>query len=84
MRPKPILLVLACAALVAGGFLLNNRRTRKNAVGRMRRTMMERMIRAMPDNAPPKVISSVMPRLQEQNEEILALLKEQNELLRTR
>ena len=37
---------------------------------------------SMPDDSPPKLIMSVLPRLQAQNERILALLEEQNELLR--
>ncbi|WFM72783.1 hypothetical protein [Halomonas sp. CKK8] len=82
MRRKPIVAVLSCAALVAGGYLFNNRRMRKKAPIRQRCSMMQRMLAAMPEDSPPKVISSVMPRLQEQNEEILALLREQNQLLR--
>ena len=42
--------------------------------------MMERM----PEDAPPKVMTSGIRHLQEQNEELLALLREQNELLRER
>ncbi|MGM0639325.1 MAG: hypothetical protein ACQET4_13710 [Pseudomonadota bacterium] len=88
MSRKPIVVVLGCAALVAGGYLLNRtschqRGRRQDAPGGMRCSMMARMMRAMPDDSPPKVISSVMPRLQEQNEEILTLLREQNALLRT-
>ncbi|MEQ6889082.1 hypothetical protein ABE957_10400 [Halomonas sp. CS7] len=82
MQRKSIGVVLSCAALVAGGYLLNHRKTRKHAPGSMRPSMFERMMTAMPEDAPPKVISTVMPRLQAQNEEILALLREQNELLR--
>ena len=83
MHCTPIGVVLSGAALVAGGYLLNHCRTRKNAPGSNRHSMFERMMRAMPEDAPPKVISTVMPRLQAQNDEMLALLKEQNELLRT-
>lgn len=45
---------------------------------------MERMMAALPEGAPPKLIMSVLPRLREQNEEIVRLLREQNELLRER
>lgn len=88
MSRKSVVVVISCAALVAGGYLLNlnsrhKRGRRSDTSGGMRCSMMERMMRAMPADSPPKVISSVMPRLQEQNEEILALLREQNELLRT-
>ena len=44
---------------------------------------MERMIAGLPEGAPPKLVMSILPRLQAQNDQIIALLKEQNELLRT-
>ncbi|MDR5900081.1 hypothetical protein QC823_13935 [Halomonas vilamensis] len=75
--------VLASATLVAGSYFLKEGGRRRINLFTMRRKMMERMMKAMPDNSPPKVITSVLPRLQEQNEQILALLKEQNELLRS-
>ena len=53
--------------------------------------MMERMMpqcmqmmERMPEDAQPKVMTSGIRHLQEQNEELLALLREQNELLRER
>jgi len=48
----------------------------------MRRKMMNRMMDAMPEDSPPKLVMSILPRLQEQNDQILALLKEQTNLLR--
>ena len=55
-------------------------------MGRMGR--MGRMIKAcmehMPDEAPPKVMMSGMRRMQEQNEQLIVLLREQNDLLRER
>lgn len=83
MHRKSIGAVLSCAALAAGACLLTHRKTRECAPGSMHHSMFERMMKAMPEDAPPRVISTVMPRLQAQNEEILALLREQNELLRT-
>jgi hypothetical protein len=44
--------------------------------------MMARMIERLPPDSPPKVVLSILPRLREQNDEIIALLREQNELLR--
>jgi hypothetical protein len=44
--------------------------------------MMKRMMDSMPEDSPPKLVMSVLPRLQEQNDQILALLKEQSDLLR--
>lgn len=46
------------------------------------RTGMERMLDGMPEGSPPRLIMSTLPSLKEQNEEILALLREQNALLR--
>lgn len=48
----------------------------------MRNRLMKRMLASMPEDSPPRLIISVLPRLQAQNEKILALLKEQNDLLR--
>ena len=77
------LLGISSLALIAGGYFLATRgKQRKFEFTKMRRKMMERMINMMPEGSPPKVILSVVPHLQEQNEEILTLLKEQNELLR--
>lgn len=45
---------------------------------------MERMMERMPPDSPPKLVMSILPRLREQNDEIVALLREQNELLRRR
>lgn len=42
---------------------------------------MEKMMAEMPEQSPPKLIMSVLPRVREQNEEIIALLREQNALL---
>ncbi len=62
---------------------------RREPVERFRRSVaermtkhMERVFEAMPEDSPPKLIVSTLPRLEEQNEEVLTLLREQNELLR--
>jgi hypothetical protein len=44
----------------------------------------ERMMASLPEEAPPKLIMSILPKLQAQNDQIIALLREQNELLRER
>lgn len=80
MRRMIAVVVLAVAGLVVGRHLLVGGSRPSPAA--MRRKMMDRMMRAMPEGSPPKVITSVLPRLHEQNEEIIALLKEQNALLR--
>lgn len=43
---------------------------------------MGRVMASLPEGAPPKLVMSVLPKLEVQNEKILALLREQNELLR--
>ncbi len=37
---------------------------------------------AMPDDSPPKVMVSAMRRFEDQNDELVSLLREQNKLLR--
>ena len=44
----------------------------------------ERMMASLPEEAPPRLIMSILPKLQAQNDQIIALLREQNELLRER
>ncbi len=44
----------------------------------------EHMIAGLPEGSPPKLVMSVLPKLQAQNDQIIAMLKEQNELLRER
>ncbi len=43
---------------------------------------MERMMAGLPEQAPPKLIVSILPKLKAQNDQIIAMLREQNELLR--
>ncbi len=43
---------------------------------------MGRMLEKMPEDSPPRLVLSTLPRLAEQNEQILALLREQNALMR--
>jgi hypothetical protein len=51
-------------------------------VGRRIMKRMEQMMASLPEGAPPKLVMSVLPRLQAQNDQIIAMLQEQNELLR--
>jgi hypothetical protein len=48
----------------------------------LRQRLMARMMEGLPPDSPPKLVISILPRLREQNDEIIALLREQNELLR--
>jgi hypothetical protein len=43
---------------------------------------MGRMLEEMPEDSPPRLVMSTLPRLAEQNAEILELLREQNALMR--
>ena len=42
----------------------------------------EHMMASLPEGAPPKLVRSVLPKLQMQNDQIIAMLQELNELLR--
>lgn len=44
--------------------------------------MMERGMEMMPENSPPKVMMSAFRRFEEQNDEVVRLLRSQNRLLR--
>ncbi len=81
MKRFPVMLALVATAALAAHHLLRQKGVDFAA---LRRRMMERMIKAMPEDSPPKLVMSVLPRLREQNEEILVLLKAQNDLLRQR
>ena len=57
---------------------------RRERLGQLPATVMERGMEMMPEDSPPKVIMSSLRRLQEQSDQLLALLREQKELLRDR
>lgn len=82
MKRFPMIVALAGAAAFVGHQIGAHRGPQGNGFAAMRRKLMKRMMAAMPEDSPPKLIVSVLPRLQEQNEEILALLEEQRDLLR--
>lgn len=79
---------IAIGAIVLGGViavqaLTRDPRSRLGPAVRQRMLKrMERMMAALPEGAPPKLVMSVLPRLREQSDEILRLLREQNELLK--
>ena len=56
----------------------------RDNLSRLPATMMKQCMEHMPEDFPPKVMTSGVRRLQSQNDEILALLREQHELLRRR
>ncbi|MCP4384559.1 MAG: hypothetical protein GY798_24630 [Hyphomicrobiales bacterium] len=82
MNRFPLIVVIAGATLFVGRKLLTQGRTERTSFASMRRRMMRRMMDAMPEDSPPRLVVSILPRLQQQNDQILVLLKEQNDLLR--
>jgi len=45
---------------------------------------MEKMMANLPEDAPPRLVMSILSKLRAQNDQIIAMLQEQNELLRGR
>lgn len=76
------LAAVALGAVVAYRYLPRQSRRLGDAVGRRVMQRMERMMANLPEGAPPKLVMTVLPRLQAQNDQMIALLREQNELLR--
>ena len=70
--------VITARWLLTSGEHGQERQPGATMIGRMMRRMMERL----PADSPPKLIMSILPELRKQNHEIIALLREQNELLR--
>lgn len=81
MKRLPLIIAIAGATLV-GHRLLTNRRAQRTGSAGLHHRIMKRMMDAMPEDSPPKLVMSILPRLQEQNEQILVRLEEQNALLR--
>lgn len=82
--------VITLGASVLGGLvglqIFSPERRRRVAAGvrRQMRQRMEQMMASLPEESPPKLIMTVLPQLHEQNEQIIAMLREQNALLRDR
>jgi hypothetical protein len=80
--------VLALGAIVVGGMIAARRlrpleeRGSDRRTATMRQRLMARMLAGLPPESPPKLVMSILPRLREQNDEIIALLREQNQMLR--
>ena len=79
--------LLALGAVVGGGviavrgLLRPERGGARRGLRAVRQRIMARMLEGMPPDSPPKLVMSILPRLQQQNAEIISLLREQNELL---
>jgi hypothetical protein len=80
--------LLALGAIVAGVIfarrLLSTEESGpdRRPAATIKQRMMARMMEALPPDSPPKLVMSILPQLRQQNDEIIALLREQNELLR--
>ena len=55
-----------------------------SALSRRMLRHMEHMMASLAETSPPKLVMSVLPRLRDQNDQIIAMLREQNALLRER
>ena len=55
-----------------------------SALSRRMLRHMEHMMASLPETSPPKLVMSVLPRLRDQNDQIIAMLREQDALLRER
>ena len=81
---KPVLVVgmATVGGMIAFKCLPQKVRSRVTAaVGHRVTEGLGHMMESLPEGAPPKLIMSVLPKLQAQNEQIIAMLREQNELL---
>ncbi len=52
------------------------------AVGHWLTEHMKHMMASLPEDAPPKLVMTILPKLRAQNDQIISLLQEQNGLLR--
>ena len=75
--------VAAAGAAIALRCVPKKSRSRLSAAVKKRAAEhMEQMMKNFPEGAPPRLVMSILPKLEEQNDRIVALLNEQNELLR--
>jgi hypothetical protein len=80
MRKLLALGAVVGAVIAVRGLLQSERVGARRWFGAVKQRMMARMLEGMPPDSPPKLVMSILPHLQRQNEEIIALLREQNEL----
>lgn len=81
MKRFPVIVAIVGVAAFVGSKLSARTGLRENGFIAKRNRIMKRMMASMPEDSPPKLVMSILPRLQAQDEKILALLKEQNDLL---
>jgi uncharacterized membrane protein YgaE (UPF0421/DUF939 family) len=79
------LVVAALGSVIAFRCLPRESRDRLTTAVANRMTKgMANMMASLPEDAPPKLVMSILPRLQAQNDQIIAMLRDQNELLQKR
>ena len=80
--------LIAVGAVAVGGVLAFRalpQDARSRLAAALKRWMhehMQQMMAKLPENAPPRLVMSVLPKLQAQNDQIIAMLRAHNELLR--
>jgi hypothetical protein len=80
----PIAMLLGTAAALYR-FSPPERRSRlRDRLSHVPTSMMERCMKDLPEESPPKAMMAGLGRMQEQNDEIIALLHAQEDLLRQR
>lgn len=83
MRPLVALGAAALGGVIAIRCMPRTSRQRlTSAFERWMAKHMEQMMARLPDDAPPKLVMNILPKLRAQNDQIIALLQEQNGLLR--
>ena len=73
MKKLLLVAVLLVSVYAVRSLLKEERRER---LARLPATMMEKCMEMMPEESPPVVMMSSLRRMQEQNDELLALLRE--------
>ena len=83
------LLLGAIGVAVVGGIFAARKRSRSEGRAELnpstptaKQGRLERFFERLPADSPPKLMMSILPRLREQNDEIIALLRQQNEWMR--
>lgn len=83
MKTAIALALAAIGGVIAFRFLPRQSRDRlASSAGHRMLKRMEHMMESLPEGSPPKLVMSILPKLKTQNDQIITLLREQNELLR--
>ncbi len=78
-------IIALVAAVIVGAIVFQLSQSLRRRVGAaFKRRMfqhMQHMMASLPEGSPPKLVMSVLPQLRDQNNQIIAMLREQNVLL---